>query len=325
MNPKVSVIIPIYNSSHFIARCCRSLFEQTLDELQYIFVDDGSDEGCLDVINNVLIDFPNRKNQIEYITLKKNFGVGAARQFGLNRAKGSYIIYCDSDDWVEPRAYESLYQKALESKADIVTCGYFIEWEKKGRTTIVPAPKFNSNSLSFDIGPQTGSLWIKLIRRSLIDDYRLQVPEDINWGEDFCLSLEALLLSENIQYVNESFYHYVQHEESLTHSLTIEKCMSLIKCGEVIESFLKIHNLYNLYLLQLNWLKFQLKQYLLIFPQTRNISLWKSVYPECHHNIFQYISPYYLRLSAWLIVHHLEALAVFILKIKDIFCPLKNR
>ncbi len=325
MIPKVSVIIPIYNSSKYISRCCRSLFNQTLDSLEYIFVDDGSEDGSRDVIKEILSDYPHRSSQVVYIRLKENLGVGAARNIGLRQAKGEYVIHCDSDDWVEQGAYEFLYQKAIESKAEIVTCGYYIDWEGKERSDIVSAPQFDRSSLIFDIGPQTGALWIKLIRRKLLVDNNLQVPNDIDWGEDLCLSLESLLLSENIQYVQEHLYHYVQHDDSLTHYLSIGKCLSLIKCGHVIEFFLKEHNLDNQYAFQLNWLKFQLKQYFLIFPQTRNIALWKSLYPECHRSLLAYKCPTYLKISAWLIVHHLEVIAIFILNIKDIVSPLKYR
>ncbi len=325
MSPKVSVIIPIYNSSLYIARCCRSLFDQTLDSLQYIFVDDGSDDGSLDIINAILIEYPHRLDQVICISQPEHLGVGYARQIGLERAKGDYIIHCDSDDWVEPKAYESLYQRAYDSNADIVTCGYSIDWEGKDQSVMVPALCSDHKPLSFDIGPQTGSLALKLIRRKLIDKYNLQVTERIIWGEDFCLSLEALLLSDNTKNVDEPLYHYVQHDHSLTHSLTLEKCLSLIKCGEVIESFLKEHALYRQYAFQLNWLKFQLKQYLLIFPQTRNISLWRTIYPECHHDLLQYHCSRYLKLSAWLIVHNFGRVAVCVLKMKDIVSSLKYR
>ena len=104
----------------------------------------------------------------------------------------------------------------------------------------------------------------------------------------------------------------------------MEKCISLIQCGRLIESFLKEHGLVNHYSFQLNWLKFQLKQYLLIFPYTRDIKRWKSVYPECHGDIPQYPSALYLKVSSLLIVHHLDSIAVMVLKLRDLLSSIKN-
>lgn len=325
MNPKVSVIVPIYNASKYIEKCCRSLFEQTLDSIQYIFVDDGSNDGGLDIVKETLVDYPHRNEQVSFINHDENRGVGAARHEGLKAAKGDYIIHCDSDDWVEPDAYQTLYEKAVSDGADIVTCAYCIDYENGTGSIIVPAYDHRAQNLTFQLGPQTGSLVLKLIRREFIVKNNLQISKILLWGEDFCLSLKSLLLSNLTVCVNRPFYHYVQHSDSLTHTLTSEKCLSLIQCGRVIEDFLKEQGLIDHYSFQLNWLKFQLKQYLLVFPQTRDIQMWKTFYPECHQDIFQYKTMSYLKLSAWLIVQHMDILALFVLKVRDILSSLKNR
>ena len=325
MTPKVSIIIPVYNSSKYIDKCCRSLFAQSLDSLQFIFVDDGSTDGSFEVVKVVLNDYPNRVNQVSFIISDANKGVGAARYQGLKEAKGEYVIHCDSDDWVEPDAYQSLYETAIAEDADVVTCAYSIDSEDGISRKVVPAFQHDSKTLTFELGPQTGSLVLKLIRREFIVKNNLQVSKELRWGEDFCLSLKTLLLSNKTVRVNRPFYHYVQHSNSLTHTLTREKCLSLVHCGNVIEDFLRQHRLTDHYYHQLNWLKFQLKQYLLIFPQTRDISTWKSIYPECHHDILRYKTMTYLKISAWLIVHHLNAIALIVLKLRDFLSPLKNR
>lgn len=325
MKPKVSVIIPVYNSSRFVAKCCCSLFEQTLDSLQFIFVDDGSDDGSIDIIRESLSHYPQRIPQTSFITIENNRGVGVARHAGLKEATGEYIIHCDSDDWVELDAYQCLYEKAKSEEADIVTCAYSIDSEDGASINVVPDLPKESKDLTFELGPQTGSLVLKLIRRDFIIKNNLQVSEDLLWGEDFCLSLKSLLLSDKTVCVDRPFYHYVQHFDSLTHTLNMEKCISLIQCGRLIENFLKDHGLADHYAFQLNWLKFQLKQYLLIFPYTRDIKKWKIVYPECHQNILQYPTVAYLKVSAWLIVHHLDSLATMVLKLRDLLSSIKNR
>ncbi len=324
MIPKVSVIIPVYNSSKYISKCCRSLFGQSLDSLQFIFVDDGSKDGSLDCVKNILSNYPKRINQVSFIILDRNSGVGTARQAGLKDAKGEYIIYCDSDDWVEALLYEKLYFRAKATNADVVTCGYFVD-ASDGTRICQTSSLVNIDSFSFSISPQTGALWTKLIRRRFLEETGLKVPLNINWGEDLCLSLEVLLLSRNTQSINEILYHHVLNEASLTYSVSTSQCLDLVQCGSVIEDFLSEHGLTDYYHYQLNWLKFQLKQYLLIFPQTRDIRLWKTIYPECHHDILHYKTMMYLKVSSWLVVHHFPAIALWILRMRDVLSSLKHR
>lgn len=324
MEPQVSVIVPVYNASEFISRCCDSLFSQTLQSIEYIFVDDGSSDESLCIINQVLDKYPTRRNQVVFVSYLDNRGVGVARNAGIKKATGEYIIHCDSDDWVEPNFCEIMYFRAKETNADVVTCGYYVDAVDGTRCNQTP-PLVNTDPLLFSISPQTGALWTKLIRRSFLEEHHLEVPLDINWGEDLCLSLEALLLSRNTQSINEILYHHVLNEDSLTYSVSVVQCLDLIKCGSVVEIYLKEHSLQKKYSSQLNWLKFQLKQYLLIFPQSRDIHLWRSFYPECHQNILQYKTMTYLKVSAWLIVHHFELLALFLLRLRDILSNFKNR
>lgn len=325
MTPKVSVIVPVFNTSQYIAKCCRSLFEQTLDSIQYIFVDDGSSDGSLRIVEDTLSDYPNRSKQVKFVYHDKNRGVGAARHEGLKEVDGEYIIHCDSDDWVELDLYQILYETAISEGADIVSCAYSIDSEDGKCKRVVSVFHHDSKDLTFDLGPRIGSLVLKLISREFIVKNNLQISKEIKWGEDFCLSLKSLLLSEKTVCVNRPFYHYVQHNDSLTHTLTYEKCLNLIQCGRVIEDFLKEHDMFDNYLFQLNWLKFQLKQYFLIYPQTRDLVMWKSIYPECHRDICRYKTMKYLKVSAWLIVHHMAPIALLVLRVRDYISSFKNR
>ena len=324
MEPQVSVIIPVYNASEFISRCCDSLFSQTLQSIEYIFVDDGSSDESLCIINQVLDKYPSRRKQVVFVSYLDNRGVGVARNLGIKKATGEYIIHCDSDDWVETNIYEKMYFRAKETNAEVVTCGYYVD-AADGTRTNQTLPFVSTDSISFSISPQTGALWTKLIRRGFLEEHHLEVPLEINWGEDLCLSLEVLLLSENTQAINEILYHHVLNKDSLTHTVSTAQCLDLVKCGSVVEVFLKEHHKLDDYSYQINWLKFQLKQYLLIFPHTRDIHLWKSIYPECHQYILQYETMIYLKISAWLIVHRIETLALLLLKLRDILSYFKNK
>src|SRR5574344_2940798 len=123
--PKVSIIIPIYNVEKYIERCARSLFEQTEEDLEFIFVNDVTPDNSIQILNNVIKDYPSRKHQIKILENEKNLGVAETRLKGIMEASGEYIIHCDSDDWVDRDIYRMLYEKAKAEDLDIVWCDFY--------------------------------------------------------------------------------------------------------------------------------------------------------------------------------------------------------
>lgn len=119
--PKVSVIIPIYNVEKYIDRCARSLFEQTLEDIEYIFIDDCTPDKSVDILESVLKEYPHRIPQTQIIRLPKNIGAANVRKKGILLATGEYVIQCDSDDWVEKDMYELMYNKALSEDLDMIS------------------------------------------------------------------------------------------------------------------------------------------------------------------------------------------------------------
>ena len=114
MNIKVSVCIPVYGVEKYIEKCARSLFEQTMqDGIEFIFVNDCTKDRSIEILEQVLAEYPHRKEQTRIIHHEKNRGLVAARNTGLAYASGEYIIHCDSDDWVELDMYEKMYKKAI--------------------------------------------------------------------------------------------------------------------------------------------------------------------------------------------------------------------
>ena len=120
--PKVSVIVPIYGVEKYIGRCAVSLFEQTLDDLEFIFVNDCTLDKSIEILKTTLENYPQRKVQTKILTMSKNSGLPAVRKYGVQHATGEYIIHCDSDDWIDINAYEMLYEKASSGNYDIVFC-----------------------------------------------------------------------------------------------------------------------------------------------------------------------------------------------------------
>ena len=123
---KVSVIVPIYKVERFIARCAESLLNQTLQEIEYIFVNDATPDGSMDILKETIARYPSRADSCHIVEHEVNKGLPSARNSGLAVARGEYVFHCDSDDFVEPTMFEDMYKAAIESSADIVRCDWYL-------------------------------------------------------------------------------------------------------------------------------------------------------------------------------------------------------
>ena len=318
MEPKVSVIVPIYKAEKYIERCCASLFGQTLDCIEYIFVDDKSPDDSIRVVQNVLIRYPHRNGWVKIIVNEENKGVAYSRQKGLEAATGEFVIHCDSDDWVDADAYSIAYNCAVQENADVVRFGHIVEYSDGCKHECsYPSKDFFTKQIGFNISPQTGSVWGGLVRRYLLELHSIKFPQNTNWGEDFCVSIASLLVSRKTICLSECYYHYWQNSESITHTITKEKCLELVKIGGIVEEFLKSVGLLSKYTFQLNYLKFQSKAVLLRDKSVRDFSLWESIYPECHKDVMKYDYPFYFKVASWLVLNDFKRLACFLFLLKD--------
>lgn len=212
---KISVIVPVYGVEKYIERCARSLFEQTLDEIEYIFVDDCTPDKSIEILEKVLDDYPDRKRQVKIVRLEKNGGLPQARKAGIQQATGDYLIHCDSDDWVDVTMYEKLYRKAVETGADMVWCDYYRVRDGKN--------ELNSQKCENDILKVVKSILDSTLMASVCNRLykrRLHRADFIypveNMTEDFVYTLQLLLNSEKIAYLPESLYYYRQNPVSIT-------------------------------------------------------------------------------------------------------------
>lgn len=216
--PTISVCIPIYKSEKYIAQCAHSLFKQTLNDIEYIFINDCTPDKSIDILEAIIQQYPNRKNQIRIIHHNTNKGIAAVRNTALHHATAEYIIYCDSDDWTDTNMYKYLYNKAIQTKADIVWCRY----DTTTDPILLFSPSTDITYTNIDyikkicLGQFHGSTWNKLIRRELLISNNLSFIEGQNMLEDESMILRVLCFANNIQYVDKTLYHYIQHENSIT-------------------------------------------------------------------------------------------------------------
>lgn len=315
MQPKLSIIIPVYKVETVIEHCCLALFGQTLQDIEFIFVNDCTPDGSIDMILKTLTLFPARMSNVKILHQSRNSGVSACRQIGLNYAKGEYIIYCDSDDWPELDMYETMYNEAVKESAEVVCCDYCVEY---GESSIVKTfPDKYVQRPSFNTDPIEGAVWNKLISRSLIDRCGAEFYQGINLGEDFGFVTPCRVMSVKTVVVHKPLYHYNQlNANSITHNYTKERFMQVVELAKRTEEYMIRHGLSEEYEKEICTLKFMSKMYFLVFEHTRDIELWKSLFPEANRFISDYDVPLYIKVASWSIVHGLDSFAKILLYAK---------
>lgn len=219
IRPKVTVIIAVYKAEQWIERCCRTLFGQTLDSIEYIFVNDCTPDGSMEVVQCVLNDYPHRRDQVRVINHERNQGVAAARQHGTDAATGEYIIHCDPDDWVELDMYETMYETAIREGVRLVTCD-FDNIKSNGLILIDRCCPERLTGISLLEGISGvafhrlhGSLWNKLIS-SACYTFTSRFPEGVSYCEDVCMLFQLLPHVDCIGYINRVMYHYNKKNEN---------------------------------------------------------------------------------------------------------------
>lgn len=226
----VSVIIPVFKVSSFIERCARSLFEQTLQDVEYIFVDDASPDDSIDILKRCIECYPQRKEHVLILTHEQNKGLPAARNTGLAVATGEYVFHCDSDDFVEKDMLEELFWAAKGNAADIVYCDFYLSFEKNERYMGNPDYKTADDMLRIGLlgGIMKYNVWNKLVKRSLYTDNDIQFPAGHAMGEDMTM-VRIAACAEKVTYVPKAFYHYVKLNTNAYSATMSERHMADIR------------------------------------------------------------------------------------------------
>lgn len=287
MEYKVSVIIPVYKVEKFIGRCARSLMEQTLTDVEYIFVDDASPDGSIGVLRQVLADYPERSSHVRILIHPENKGLPAARNTGLVMAQGEYIFHCDSDDFVEPDMLEQLYGEATETDADIVWCDWYLTFEKSERYMKQPAYDTPLEALKAMLGgAMKYNVWNKLIRRSLYVENGITFPTGYGMGEDMTIML-LFAYAQKVAYLPHAFYHYVKlNTNAFSQTYSNRHLLELQHNVTAITD--KLGNLFGNTLEQeISFLKLEAKFPFLFSNDSRKRKLWDEWYPEANRYILR--------------------------------------
>lgn len=281
---RISIVIPVYKVEAFIERCATTLMEQTLREVEYIFVNDATPDDSIQVLEEVIARYPERKGQVRIVHHDTNKGLPAARNTGLALTTGEYIFHCDSDDYVEPTLLEDLYNAAQTQKADIVWCDWYLTFNENERYMKQPSHNTPIDALKAMLcGGMKYNVWNKLVRRSLYTDNHIGFPAGYGMGEDMTMMM-LFAHAKKVAYVPQAYYHYiktntnafsqtysVRHLDELKHN--VQRIIDYMQkvYGEALEK-------------ELNFFKLDVKFPFLIAGQYKR---WEEWYPEANKYILQ--------------------------------------
>lgn len=243
--PLISIIIPIYNAEEYIEKCLNSLVLQTYANIEILCTDDCSTDNSVQIVKKL----QEKDSRIKLYLHKTNKGPATARNTGLDRASGEYIMFCDNDDTYEPNMCEKMLDTMLEHNADLVTCrasienvyldrplAEYINSQPVGMYHLCDKMKCHMNVL----------LWNKIYKKSLIDKYEIRFPDGVSGEDDaFCCNYAAV--AEKYYGLSDRLYNYVLRKSSFTFTIgrgkASEKRFDKIRIIEYIYNFMKKHDL----------------------------------------------------------------------------------
>ena len=206
MTPAVSVLVPVYNVSNFIERCAHSLFQQTFEDIEYIFVNDCTPDNSIEKLQKVMEQYPNRKERIKIVHHEKNRGLAAARNTAIDNSSGKYIQHIDSDDWIEPGMIEQMYNKAEAEQADIVVCDFIIEKKNKKEYCSDFVPQKQEDYFLAAVSRKAyASLINKFVARRLYENPECRPVEGLNVSEDRQVSTRLYFYARKIAKIDTCF------------------------------------------------------------------------------------------------------------------------
>ncbi|MDD6093173.1 MAG: glycosyltransferase family 2 protein [bacterium] len=311
MKIKVSVIVPVWNVEKFISKCLDSLVNQTLKEIEIIVVNDGSPDNSQEIIDEYVKKYPDKLKSF----IKENGGQGSARNLGIEKAKGEYLSFVDSDDWIDLDALEKMYSLGKKENSDIVICDMIDHYQNY--TIYHNCTKYNS---IFEVTPSASN---KIFKRSVINDIRFLSKL---WYEDFNFTTKILFNTDKIAVISEGMYHCNCGHISTMNNNNSLKNLDIITIIDDITDYLKENNKYDK-----NIISYLIFDHILITTINR-VSIQHSgdkkevlnkLINYCHDNIPDYKKQEFYKninknrkIVAWLNYHKMYNISKILLKIK---------
>lgn len=230
MEPMVSVIVPVYNAKDYIRRCVDSILNQEYGDFELLLMNDGSSDGSKEICDA----YAAADGRVRVVH-KENTGVSDTRNQAIARARGKYLQFADSDDWLTPDATKLMVRAAEENNCDMVISDFYrVVGERvsqKGdieEDGVLSQEEFAGHMMENPADFYYGVLWNKLYKRELVEKYHLRMDAEISWCEDFMFNLEYIRHAEKIYALHAPVYYYVKRKGSLvTQGLSITKTVKM--------------------------------------------------------------------------------------------------
>ena len=217
MNPTVSIIVPVYNAQRTLRRCIDSVLNQTFSDFELLLVDDGSKDESGEICDSYAL----RDERVKVFHIE-NSGVSAARNVALDRARGEYLQFLDSDDWITADATQQFVRAARKYDCDMVISDFYRvvndRLSVKGdieEAAVMSREEFAAHMMENPADFYYGVLWNKLFRRSIVEEHSLRMNPEISWCEDFLFNLEYIRCADRFYALNVPLYYYVKTKGSL--------------------------------------------------------------------------------------------------------------
>ena len=241
-NLKVSILVPVYGVERYIEKCATSLFRQTYNDIEYIFVNDCTKDNSIEVLTRVINNFPHLSNRIKIINHSTNKGLSGARNTALLACSGEYVMPFDSDDYLsDDNAVLSIVNAIESNNADAVL--FNMQHVYPDKTYI---PKINIPKATPDIVKSILKREIPVClcggvyKKSLFTSHGILSVEGLSMGEDYVVKPRILYYASKIVYIDKAYYCYLHsNESSYTNSFNFSRLTDLSKCMEILRSFFR--------------------------------------------------------------------------------------
>ena len=296
----VSIIIPVYKVEAYAERCARSLMEQSYPDIEFIFVDDGSPDGSMDIIRRICSEYGR---DVRFLVHPENKGLPAARNTGIEESSGEWILNVDSDDWLEPTMVEQLLNAAVKADADIAYCDYYLDFGGSRRRLGNPSFKDGKTMVreGYFGGTAKYNVWNKLVRARLFEG--ISFPEGHSMGEDMTM-IPVTARAARVVYVQEALYHYFKLNPGAYSNSFSAKNLEDIRFN--VERTLESVRDYPFSEKDIAFFKLNVKLPFLMSGSKEQFRLWKEWFPEANRYISEnHYLPLRTRLLQQCAAHHL--------------------
>lgn len=237
----ISILVPIYGVEKYIERCARSLFEQSYEDIEYIFVDDCSPDRSIEILKQVIDDYPQRRSHVRIIRHKHNRGLAAARNTAVENCQTDFLMHVDSDDWIDRECVKKSMSKQKEGDYDIVLFDFMTLWnygiETNHRVRCNSVKERTEKLLSRNINV---CVWASIYRSSLYKENGIVAVEGVNNNEDYQITPRLSYYSKSFAYISECLYYYDRkNDNSITGKFSISNAEQGWKSIEILKDFFK--------------------------------------------------------------------------------------